>query len=349
MRPGAHTLCVLLAVCSLCFCHTLLNVGPCDVSTEKVTFDCSRRNLTSIPQHIWANVSRLDLSDNHLNLVHLKLFKKLQHFDHLIELNLSGNYLPLLVKHHYHLPSLEILDLTGCKLATVQPGALLSFPRLQKLLLGRNHLQPPVSAILRDHGRIRFVNVSKNLPLKSRFRKPEQIAHRADEQMAQENHLDGTGHALNLITHRSFRRKLLSDTLVDTAGTNRTNKTLDASPKSSHDWKYLVGVLVTAIGVSILIAVGAKCKIVHRYLSSYRHSRLNETDGTSQCDPASFEVGFSSQATRSRARADEMMEDDDDGFIEDNYIQASDRERAARETEDWEDDGEEEDMEFTIG
>uniref|UniRef100_A0A4W4EYG5 Type III endosome membrane protein TEMP n=1 Tax=Electrophorus electricus TaxID=8005 RepID=A0A4W4EYG5_ELEEL len=123
-----------------------------------------------------------------------------------------------------------------------------------------------------------------------------------------------TGHTLNLINQSPFHRKLLTDTSVDNTGTNRTNKTLgtDVSPKSSsHDWRYLVGALVTALGVSILIAVAAKCKIVCRYLASYRHSRLNETDETSQCDPA---------------------KDDDDGFIEDNYIQASDRERDGTES-----------------
>ncbi|XP_026854698.2 type III endosome membrane protein TEMP [Electrophorus electricus] len=343
MSLVAHALCVLI-LCTSGFCHTLLIVGPCDVNREKVTFDCSRRNITSVPQHIWANVTKLDLSDNHLNLSYPKIFKKLQHFDHLITLNLSGNYLPLLVKQHYRLPSLEILDLSGCKLAAVQAGALLSFPRLQTLLLGNNHLQTPVSAILGDHRWIQIVEVSSNLPVKTRSRKPEQTANRVDEQMAQGIQLGG--HTLNLINQSPFHRKLLTDTSVDNTGTNRTNKTLgtDVSPKSSsHDWRYLVGALVTALGVSILIAVAAKCKIVCRYLASYRHSRLNETDETSQCDPASFEVGFSSQA-----HDGEIIEDDDDGFIEDNYIQASDRERAARETENWEDEGEEEEMEFTI-
>uniref|UniRef100_A0A8C7F3I0 Type III endosome membrane protein TEMP n=1 Tax=Oncorhynchus kisutch TaxID=8019 RepID=A0A8C7F3I0_ONCKI len=71
----------------------------------------------------------------------------------------------------------------------------------------------------------------------------------------------------------------------------------------SKSWQYLVAVLVSAISLSLLIAVLAKCQLVRRYLASYRHTRLIEGD------------------TAKMYMEDE--EDDDDGFIEDNYIQAS--------------------------
>lgn len=47
-----------------------------------------------------------------------------------------------------------------------------------------------------------------------------------------------------------------------------------------------MAVLVTAISVSILITLLAKCQLVRRYLASYRHTRLRETDTVSQCDPS---------------------------------------------------------------
>lgn len=120
--------------------------------------------------------------------------------------------------------------------------------------------------------------------------------------------------------------------------------------KSSDSWKYLVAVLVSAISLSVLIAIGAKCKLFHKYLASYRHSRLNEGDGASQGDPASFDVGFPNQGNIPNSNTvNGNMEEDDDGFIEDNYIQASERERAVQEAEHWQEDDEDEDIEeFSI-
>ncbi|KAJ0065461.1 hypothetical protein NL108_010728 [Boleophthalmus pectinirostris] len=89
---------------------------------------------------------------------------------------------------------------------------------------------------------------------------------------------------------------------------------------TSHKWEFLVAVLAVAISISALIALLAKCQVVRRYLASYRHTRLRETEA-----------------------------EDDDGFIEDNYIQPSDRERAQRAAEILEDTEEEmEDIDFSI-
>ncbi|XP_059922443.1 type III endosome membrane protein TEMP [Gadus macrocephalus] len=83
-------------------------------------------------------------------------------------------------------------------------------------------------------------------------------------------------------------------TLLSTPG----NSSHHTPPPESQRWEFLVAVLATAVSVSVLLAVLAKCQVIRRYLASYRHTRLRDGDSVSQGDPSGHGVEFSMHGGR---------------------------------------------------
>ncbi|XP_029929849.1 type III endosome membrane protein TEMP-like [Myripristis murdjan] len=124
------------------------------------------------------------------------------------------------------------------------------------------------------------------------------------------------------------------------------------SAKSPITWSYLAAGLATALSLSLFIVAAVKCRLFHRFLASYRHSLLLEADGISQYgQEAPFPENGTVDTVRGDVGTQSRVDEDDDGFIEDNYIQASERDRAERETQEEEDglEDSEDDLQFTIG
>lgn len=119
------------------------------------------------------------------------------------------------------------------------------------------------------------------------------------------------------------------------------------------EWSYLAAGLGTVLTMSLLIVMAVKFRLFHRFLASYRHSLLQETDGVSQYgqEEVSFPNSVSGRIGVVRGTLG-GLDEDDDGFIEDNYIQTSEKDRADREREEEEEGGTEDsddDLQFTIG
>ncbi|XP_006863071.1 PREDICTED: leucine-rich repeat-containing protein 19 [Chrysochloris asiatica] len=92
-------------------------------------------------------------------------------------------------------------------------------------------------------------------------------------------------------------------------------------------WAFLVGVVVTVLMTSFLISLTTKCQKWYNFLLSYNHHRLEEHEAET------YEDGFTGNTTSLSLSPDTNAEDttiifeqlhsfvvDDDGFIEDKYI-----------------------------
>ncbi|XP_069575598.1 type III endosome membrane protein TEMP-like [Brachyistius frenatus] len=128
--------------------------------------------------------------------------------------------------------------------------------------------------------------------------------------------------------------------------------TPDDTPKSL-EWSYLAAGLGTVLTISLLIVMTVKFRLFHRFLASYRHSLLQESDGVSQYGQEN--ISFPNNVPGRMGVVGGTLsglDEDDDGFIEDNYIQTSEKDRVDREREEEEEkvvEDSDDDLQFTIG
>ncbi|KAI1904888.1 hypothetical protein AGOR_G00010310 [Albula goreensis] len=100
-------------------------------------------------------------------------------------------------------------------------------------------------------------------------------------------------------------------------------------PKQGNTWKFLVGVVVTVICTSMLLVCAIKSPSWYKLMFNYRHQRLREEESNVFTTGRYSNFSLDTEQTETSIQELEVELDNEDGYIEDRYIDAGDYKDAA--------------------
>lgn len=115
----------------------------------------------------------------------------------------------------------------------------------------------------------------------------------------------------------------------DSTFNSSLNNLTSNSEHESHgkSWTLLIGVVVTVLVTSLLISIAIKCPVWYNFLLSYNHHRLEEHEAETYEDSFTGNPSSPSQIQDTNSEETTVIFEqlhsfvvDDDGFIEDKYI-----------------------------
>lgn len=290
--------------------------------------DMSNASLTEIPEDTPTNITEWILSNNSL-VMSASDINTLQKYRRITVLDLSYNHIQTLPPGAFDkLTDLKTLKLRGNSLQTLDKDIFKGLTNLRSLDLKDNpwNCSCSLSSLIRE---LTDSGVSTEITCYT----PQKTAV-----------LDGNPSCSiqatsvkpsvekSTATTRSTPTPPSTTESSNSSHVNGSSKGLMArdgeTQTGSHSWKFLLGVVALTLSTSMLIVCAVKSPSWYKLLFNYRHQRLREDVEHSVFNTSRFS-NFSLDTQQTDTSAQELdtglslqpFEDDDDGFIEDGYIE----------------------------